>query len=213
MNASGGSGGPVVRLAIADANPLVVSALRELFHRAGQFEVVRVCTSGSTLVEAITQQQCDVAVSGWRLSDMNAGDLLSALRAHGVDAKVTVLSSDSSPTILRRCIKLGAMGFCSQSDDPAVLVDTVRAVFRGRMSLPYVNVARMDDTPLATLTRRELDLLKALADGWTNQQIASRFGISANTVKYHLKNVYDKLGVKNRAMAITVFHTEDHEID
>jgi DNA-binding NarL/FixJ family response regulator len=197
------------RLAIADANPLVMAALRELFEREGRFKVVHICTGGAALVSALLQSRCDVAVAGWRLSDMTAADLLGRLKSGAPATRVTVLSSDHDPTILRRCVKLGAMGFCWQSDAPSVLIETVEAVHHNRMSLPYIDVSKMDDTPLSALTPRERDLLKALSDGWNNLQIASRFGVSQNTVKYHLKNVYDKLGVKNRAMAITLFVSEN----
>ena len=63
----------------------------------------------------------------------------------------------------------------------------------------------MTSDPLDLLTKRQRELLGALAQGWTNLQIGARFGISGNTVKYHLKNLYDKLGVKNRAMAVALY--------
>ena len=201
------------RLAVADANPLALAALKELFERTGQFTVVCACTGGGALLDQLAKLECDVVVTGWRLSDMTAADLLERIKAAGPPRRVTVLSAETSPKILRHCIKLGAMGFCWQTDEPQVLLDTVHAVAKGRISWPYVDVSRMDDTPLSALTPRELDLLQALSDGWTNQQIAARFGISENTVKYHLKNVYDKLGVKNRAMALTVYLTDERRRD
>jgi two-component system nitrate/nitrite response regulator NarP len=86
-----------------------------------------------------------------------------------------------------------------------VLLDAVASVARGRMSLPYVDLQTLTKDPLGELTARERELLVALANGWTNLQIASRIGISRNTVKYHLKNLYDKLGVSNRAMAVALY--------
>jgi two-component system nitrate/nitrite response regulator NarP len=86
-----------------------------------------------------------------------------------------------------------------------MLVDAVAAVARGRMSLPYIDLQSLTSDPLGELTARERELLVALANGWTNLQIASRIGISRNTVKYHLKNLYDKLGVSNRAMAVALY--------
>jgi DNA-binding NarL/FixJ family response regulator len=71
--------------------------------------------------------------------------------------------------------------------------------------VPYVDIGTITSDPLEVLTARERELLAALANGWTNLQIAARIGISANTVKYHLKNLYDKLGVNNRAMAVAMF--------
>jgi DNA-binding NarL/FixJ family response regulator len=196
------------RLALADKSPLVLSALREMFERDNRFHVVQACTAGATLLSALTRGAFDLIVTGWRLSDMTAADLLSQLSACNFNYKVMVVSSDADANVLRRCVKLGAMGFCWQNDDPSVLLETADAVNRNRISLPYLNVSRIDETPLSRLTARERDLLKALSDGWTNLQIASRFGISENTVKYHLRNVYEKLGVKNRAMAVTLFITE-----
>jgi DNA-binding NarL/FixJ family response regulator len=72
-------------------------------------------------------------------------------------------------------------------------------------SLPYIDLQALTTDPFAELTSRERELLTALANGWTNLQIASRIGISRNTVKYHLKNLYDKLGVSNRAMAVALY--------
>jgi two-component system nitrate/nitrite response regulator NarP len=107
--------------------------------------------------------------------------------------------------VLRQSVRLGAWGFISKSDEPSVLVDTIAAVARGRMSLPYLDLQTLNTDPFAELTSRERELLTALANGWTNLQIASRIGISRNTVKYHLKNLYDKLGVSNRAMAVALY--------
>ncbi len=107
--------------------------------------------------------------------------------------------------MLRQAVKAGAWGFISKADDPSILLDTISTVSRGRLCLPYVDLQTINDDPLETLTTRERELLTALANGWSNLQIASRIGISRNTVKYHLKNLYDKLGVNNRAMAVALF--------
>ncbi len=107
--------------------------------------------------------------------------------------------------MLRQAVRLGAWGFISKSDEPSVLVDSIAAVARGRMSLPYIDLQALTTDPFSELTSRERELLTALANGWTNLQIASRIGISRNTVKYHLKNLYDKLGVSNRAMAVALY--------
>ena len=114
-------------------------------------------------------------------------------------------SGEPGREVLRQSVQLGAWGFISKSDEPEVLIETVATVARGRMSLPYIDLKALTTDPLAELTARERELLVALANGWTNLQIASRIGISRNTVKYHLKNLYDKLGVNNRAMAVALY--------
>jgi DNA-binding NarL/FixJ family response regulator len=196
------------RLIIADGNALVVKALSAEFERSGRFDTVLTAARGADVIEQLADGRADGALVGWRLADMNAGDVLQALRQGRLPIKVTVLGGDQNHTLLNKCIQLGVMGFCWDSDDPQTLIDTVLAVHANRLSLPYVDVSKVSRTPMESLTPRERDLLKALSDGWSNIQIAARFGISENTVKYHLKNMYDKLGVKNRALAITLFHTE-----
>jgi two-component system nitrate/nitrite response regulator NarP len=84
-------------------------------------------------------------------------------------------------------------------------METISSVAKGRVSFPFVDIDALTHDPLDTLTLRERELLGALANGWSNLQIAARFGISRNTVKYHLKNLYDRLGVNNRAMAVALF--------
>jgi DNA-binding NarL/FixJ family response regulator len=84
-------------------------------------------------------------------------------------------------------------------------LETISSVSHGRLCFPYLDMETLSKDPLDVLTTRERELLAALAHGWSNLQIAARIGISQNTVKYHLKNLYDKLGVNNRAMAVALF--------
>jgi DNA-binding NarL/FixJ family response regulator len=150
----------------------------------------------------------DLAILGWRLTDMDGGEVLAELQRRQLFARVVIFANDHDISILKQCVRLGAYGFCYQFDDPQILFETLMAVAHGRICVPYVDVSRINATPLSTLTPRERELLGFLSDGWTNLQIAARTGISENTVKYHLKNLYDKLGVHNRAMAVGLLASE-----
>ncbi|RWI04262.1 response regulator transcription factor [Mesorhizobium sp.] len=195
---------------IAERNPLVISALCNLIGRDDRFVSVEGIQSGEAFIRAIeeTRPAFDVAILGWKMSDMDAGDVLAELRRRQLAAQVVVFSNDHDIGILKQCVRLGAQGFCYQFDDPCILLDTLLAVYNGRICIPYIDVAKINETPLSRLTPRELELLGVLADGWTNLQIGTRTGISENTVKYHLKNLYDKLGVRNRAMAVALYASE-----
>ncbi len=195
---------------IAERNPLVISALRDMLGRDGRFTVADGLQGGDAFIKAVADQrpEFDVAVIGWKLFDMDAGEVLAELQRRQLFARIVVFSNDHDLGILKQCVRLGAQGFCYQFDEPEILFDTLVAVANGRICIPYVDVAKINDTPLSRLTVRELELLAVLADGWTNLQIASRTGISENTVKYHLKNLYDKLGVRNRAMAVALYASE-----
>lgn len=201
--------GPV-RILLAEANPFVVSALTSCFDGEARFRLIGSVDRGADVL-AVRPDTVDVVVLAWQLVDMIAPDVLRALKARGSGLPVTIFSNTRDLGHVRQSVRLGALGFCYQFDEPSVLFDTLHAVANGRICVPFIDVTKINDTPLAQLTVRERELLSVLARGWTNQQIANRTGISENTVKYHLKNLYDKLGVHNRAMAVAVFSRESSD--
>ena len=99
----------------------------------------------------------------------------------------------------------GAAAYVSKSETPELLLDTVESVAHGRMVFPFLDVRRVNQSPLTGLTRRELEVLSALAAGNTNKEIAANLGLSLNTVKFHVKNLFQKLGVHNRSQAIALY--------
>ncbi|MFA6139947.1 MAG: response regulator transcription factor [Hyphomicrobium sp.] len=190
---------------IADKSPVVRAGLRDFITRDGRFEVLDTQSSGAAFISAVEQHPTDIGIIGWSLPDMNGGEILSTLKRRHVPTRIVVYTGEPGKDVLRQAVRLGAWGFISKSDEPSVLVDAIASVARGRISLPYIDLQALNSDPFAELTSRERELLTALANGWTNLQIASRIGISRNTVKYHLKNLYDKLGVTNRAMAVALY--------
>lgn len=198
-------GPPRPTVMIADKSPVVRSGLRDFITRDGRFEVVGVHPNGADFIAANEEKPADIGVIGWSLPDMTGGEILSALKRRHLATRLVVYTGEPGKDVLRQAVRLGAWGFISKSDEPEMVVDTITSVSRGRMSLPYVDLQALTSDPFGELTSRERELLTALANGWTNLQIASRIGISRNTVKYHLKNLYDKLGVSNRAMAVALY--------
>lgn len=195
------------RVLVAERNPLVVSALADMITRDGRFDLAGSVQTGEDFLRELSapNRSFDLAVLGWKLSDMDSGEVLAEMQRRALEARIVIFSNDHDVAILKQCVRLGVQGYCYQFDDPQILFDTLMAVAHGRICIPYVDVSKINDTPLSRLTTRERELLSVLADGWTNLQIASRTGISENTVKYHLKNLYDKLDVRNRAMAVALY--------
>jgi two-component system nitrate/nitrite response regulator NarP len=99
----------------------------------------------------------------------------------------------------------GGAAFVSKSEQPSVLLETIDSVAAGRMVFPYIDVRAVYDNPLTTLTRRELEVLSDLSSGRTNKQIARDLGVSLNTVKFHVRNLFQKLGVNSRSQAIAMY--------
>ncbi|MBU2581142.1 MAG: response regulator transcription factor [Alphaproteobacteria bacterium] len=195
----------VAVLAIADKNPIVRAGLADFIARDDRFLIRDMLTSGAEFIALCERSRIDVGVIGWGLPDMTGGDVLRAIKRRGLPTRVVVYTGDYSPGVLREAVKSGAWGVTSKADDPAVLIETLASVRAGRMSIPYIDISQLATDPLENLTVREQELMRALAKGWTNEQIASRIGISRNTVKYHLKNLYEKIGASNRAQAVAMY--------
>lgn len=191
-----------ISVILVDKSPIVLSGLAAVFGNDSRFNVVATAADGERFIEAVDRINCDVAVIGWEMPFMDGRDVLTTLKG-GADApRIVVYTGSSKPNIGRQVLQLGGAGFCSKQDRPEVLVETVVSVAEGRMVFPFMSIDAPQSNELDTLTRRERDLLASLAHGHTNAQIAKSLNISLNTVKFHLKNLYEKLGVNNRAQAV-----------
>ncbi|UCH75188.1 MAG: response regulator transcription factor [Rhodospirillales bacterium] len=195
----------LIDIAIADKSPIVQSGLRAMFEDDGRFRVVAVTADGERFLDAVGRLSFDVGVVGWEMPYLSGDALLRVLRGREDAPRVVVYTGSRDLDVPRQAMALGAAGFCHKSDPPERLIETVLAVARGRMAFPYVDVRLLEMNPLAGLTDREREILAALAEGMTNQQLASALNISLNTVKFHLKNLYGKLGVENRAQAVAKY--------
>jgi two-component system nitrate/nitrite response regulator NarL len=197
-----------IDIVIAEKNPLLQQSLVRLFENDDRFRLVAVCADGERFLEAVERLNFDTGIIGWEMPFLDGKGVLAALKGKETTPRVIVYTGSPNPDIPRQAMALGAAGFCSKKDQPAVLIDTILQVASGRMVFPFMDVAKLVTDPFAGLTPRERELLAALAGGLTNAQIAGQFDISLNTVKFHLKNLFDKLGVSNRAQAVARYLKE-----
>jgi two-component system nitrate/nitrite response regulator NarP len=199
------------RVLIADKSPVVRAGLADYIGRDARFEVLGAVATGAEFASQAELKRAEIGVVGWALPDITGGALLAMLKRRHIGTRVVVYTGDGGKDVLRESVREGAWGFISKAEEPEVLIEALAAVARGRLSLPYIDMRTLNADPIEALTGREKELLAALANGWTNLQIAARTGISSNTVKYHLKNLYDKLGVNNRAMAVALFVARERD--
>ena len=194
-----------IDVVLVDKSPLVLSGLSKIFGDDQRFSVVATAADGERFMEAVNRLSFEVAVIGWEMPFMSGRDVLGALKTVSDAPRIVVYTGSIKPGVARQVLQLGGAGFCSKQDSPQVLIDTVISVSEGRMVFPFMNVDAPVTEGMDALTPRERDLLASLADGRTNAQIARELGISLNTVKFHLKNLYEKLSVNNRAQAVGRF--------
>ncbi len=194
-----------IRVGVADKSPLVQAALTHLFAEDQRVELVDVWADGESFLQSIEQCDLDVVVTGWVISPGNGRYILDQLRAHSNAPRIIVFTGAEGESVPAQVMAHGGAAFVSKSEQPVYLLDTVAAVAEGRMVFPFLDVRKIHRNPLTSLTKRELEVLSALATGQTNKQIAAAHGVSPNTVKFHIKNLFEKLSVSNRSQAIALY--------
>ena len=199
------------RLMIADKSPVVRSGLRDFICARRAFRGAGYARRAARLSSAAVEQHpTDIGIIGWSLPGherrRSSRDLEAP--ANSRRASSSTPASRAKTCCARRCGS--APGDSSpKAMRPRCWSTPSPPVARGRMSLPYIDLQALNDRSVRRADSRERELLTALANGWTNLQIASRIGISRNTVKYHLKNLYDKLGVIESRDGRRAVHADD----
>ena len=200
--------GTPISVVVADKSPLVRAGLQGLLNEDERFELLGVAENGEQFLTFVEQQPFQVGIVGWVMPGMGGRGVLESLRDRPDAPRVVIYTGDPSTDIPRQAMRLGGAGFCSKSEPPSQLLDSVARVATGQMIFPFVDVRELHSYPMSELTPRERELLAALSEGRSNAQLAARFDISIQTVKFHLKNVYEKLGIGNRAQAVALYVSE-----
>lgn len=194
-----------IRVGLADKNPLMHAALKHLLSEDDRFELVFAAYNCEDFLDSVAKTPIDVGVIGWVIGPCDGRFILDHLNGQGNAPRIVVYTGDEGKTVPSQVMSHGGAAFMSKSEQPSVLLDTIAAVAAGRMVFPYIDVRSIYDNPLSTLTRREMEVLADLASGRTNKQIARDLGVSLNTIKFHVRNLFQKLGVNSRGQAIAMY--------
>ena len=197
--------GPLRRLKvlIADDHQLMLAAIHASLSNQDDMEVVGQATSGEKVLPLVAQTGPDVVVLDVRMPGLDGLTVLERLHKQYPKVAVVMLSGIDDPALVRAALERGAAAFVLKHVDPRDLGSAVRQSVRGSIFRPLelVNAAQsaLED---AGLTKRELSILEELPAGGSNQQIAKRLFLAEQTVKFHLTNIYRKLGVSTRTEAL-----------
>ncbi len=195
-----------IDIVVADKSPLIQSGIANLVDKDDRFTLLATAADGDRFLEAVRRMTFDIGIIGWNMPYLDGRGVLKTLaETRETTPKIIIYTGNSSPDVPRQVMQLGGAGFCGKSESPERLIETILAVAEGRMVFPFMDMSNPANDPFDALTAREQELLAALSEGSTNMQIASELGISLNTVKFHLKNLYSKLNVKNRSQAVACF--------
>jgi two-component system nitrate/nitrite response regulator NarP len=194
---------------IADPNTIMLQALSDMFERDRRFSLVATSKTAEGFLESCLRLPVDIGIVDWTIPDLGGERLLSILRDRPHCPRIIVYAAGGDADVPRRAMAAGAAGYCTHDAPEAQLLDVALAVASGRMVFPYMDVRGLKRDPRENLTDREKTMLAALAKGRTNTELAAELGISINTVKFHLRNLYDKMDFKNRAQAIAFYYASD----
>ncbi|UNK42483.1 response regulator transcription factor [Luteimonas sp. S4-F44] len=198
-----------VRVALADDQALVRAGLRALLERQGIVIVVE-ADSGTSLLERIAAQPVDVVLSDIRMPGLDGIDALTALRARGDTTPVLLLTTFDDSDLLLRATDAGAQGFLLKDAAPEDLRDAIARVAAGETLLQPVSTEPVraryrfhdDQAPRETFNEREVAILRLLAGGYSNKEIARSLFLAEGTVKNYVSAILDKLGTRDRTRAV-----------
>jgi DNA-binding NarL/FixJ family response regulator len=193
-----------IRVMIVDDHEIVRAGVAALVASQGSIVVVAQASSGAAAVRLFRKHRPDVTLLDLTMPGMDGVATMRAIRDEFPDSRFIVLTVHFGDEDVHRVLEAGAQGYLLKTASAAELVDTVRAVHAGLRRLSADAARRMDEYPVgAHLTPREVEVLRLLARGLTNNEIAAELHVSGTTAKWFVKNILQKLGVNDRTAAVT----------
>lgn len=206
------------RVVIADDHPLVVDAIAQVFKDEGEFEVIGTAASGAQVAPLVARTNPDLVLLDLQMPVLDGLSCLALLREKHPHVKVVVFSGSEQRHQIEQALSSGAAAYIAKSINPLDIPAMLRQALAGNV---YYSTPRVDPGVVAQLrqtterhqaredtglTARELEILTAVSQGLSNRQVGKKLFLSDQTVKFHLHNIYGKLGVSNRTEAAGVAH-------
>jgi two-component system NarL family response regulator len=190
---------------IVEDHQVVRQGFVALLRMVGGMEVIAEASSGAQAVELFRLHKPDVTLMDLRMPGMGGVETITAIRAEFPDARVIVLTTFDGDEDIYRAIQAGARGYLLKGMGIDELVEAIETVHRGRSKIPAAIAERLAERLSGNaLTERETEVLKTIALGKSNKEIASALFISEATVKTHINNLLSKLGATDRTQAARI---------
>ena len=196
-----------VRVVIAEDHTLVSEGLRAMLSTSDEIEVVATVDAGEEVVRLAEGGSIDVVLMDLKLSDETSGmEATRRIKQSAPETKVVVLSMFTDPGTVAEAVKAGADGYLSKGTSGDEVIRAIKKVMEGSSVLdPSVTegvLGRLGRESPTALTDRELDVLQRLAHGRSTKEVAGEIAVSEETVKSHVKQIFKKLGVRDRTQAV-----------
>jgi DNA-binding NarL/FixJ family response regulator len=198
------TGSATIRVIVADDHPIMRSGIANELRQHADIEVLGEAVNGDDALSLARSFHVDVLVLDVNMPGLKAVQVLRQLEEHGSSTRVLIITGQNDAEYVVTLIKAGAKGYILKDEEPGTISAAVRTVAKGKTWLsPQVLDTVLDHTVRETettdepeLSARETEVLRLLSEGQSNQEIGERLAISERTVRFHLRNIYDKLGLK-----------------
>jgi DNA-binding NarL/FixJ family response regulator len=199
-----------ISIVIAEDQALLGKSLMLLLNSEPAFTILDIAKNGEEAIKFCHQYKPDLVLMDIKMPIMDGVTAAGIIKKELPDTKVLMLTTFDEVNFVREALQAGAEGYLLKAVEPEVLIDGIKIVCNGGTLIPHqlakALVSQLDSGSFQDeeieLTARELDILKSVANGLSNQDIADKFFLSQGTVKNYISNLYSKLGVKNRTAAI-----------
>jgi DNA-binding NarL/FixJ family response regulator len=197
--------GQRIRILTVDDHPMLREGIAAAIARQPDMVLVGEAVNGREAIETFRKTRPDVTLMDLQMPEMNGVEAISAIRAENPGARIIVLTTYKGDVQALRALKAGASGYLLKSALRKEMMDAIRTVFAGRPSIPAEIAMQIAQNVTAdALSEREVEVLRCVAQGAANKEVAARLHISEETVKVHVKHILEKLAVTDRTHAVTV---------
>jgi DNA-binding NarL/FixJ family response regulator len=194
-----------IRVFSVDDHPLLREGIAAIINNEPDMVMVAHAATGRDAIHQFREHRPDVTLMDLRLPDIGGIDAMIAIHNDFPDARIVMLTTFEGDVEMQRALVAGARGYILKSMPPRELVEVIRQVHAGKKRIPPEVAARIaEHVSDEALTAREKDVLKHVAGGNRNRDIAERLFISEDTVKVHVKHIMEKLGANDRTEAVTI---------
>jgi DNA-binding NarL/FixJ family response regulator len=195
----------VIRVLCVDDHPLLREGIAALIGNQTDMEFIAEASNGREALQQFRKHRPDITLMDLQMPEMSGIDAISAIRGEFPEARIIILTTHSGDVQVSRALKAGARGYLLKGLLRKELLDTIRAVHSGHKRLSSEVAAEIaehgtDDA----LTPREVDVLRLIAGGNANKEVAALLSLTEETVKSHIRNILAKLGAKDRTHAVAI---------
>jgi|SRR5882724_4384198 len=196
---------PGIRILSVDDHPLFREGIATVINSQPDMQLVAEAENAGEALRKFREHQPDITLMDLRLPHSSGIEALIAIRTEFPDARVVMLTTFEGDVEIQRALEAGARGYLLKNMPPKDLLEVIRHVHSGRKQIPTEVAAQLaEHMGEETLTPRELDVLRHVANGNRNRDIAQQLFISEETVKVHVKHVMEKLGASDRTQAVAI---------